>query len=409
MKLSLAPIPLSRVMHDANKAFYNNKNNKSLGFITPETVDCIREKIVDKLKRLINQQLYNHSNVCLIQFGFGNGYLIQDLLSSYRFNSMVKIIGVDYCDDKVKLINQRFSNFEFHKCDVEDSNQLSAFINHYNNSKPNNVFTIVLMIELLDDLTTTFYKYSDNGNIHELYCKKYMNQKPLFKRIADSIGLVLGNDLFSGETNCDYLWHKLAFEERPVAHTQDLVLHSKNVGINSKFFMPFHVHIQKIFSSISEIPSPQHLIIIDYFKFLSDTSPVRVYPQFKSNSILNGVLLLSLLYGVFSTFDSFNKGYAVSGVFKFCVLVAFYKLFQRIDDSFTRGQTANPNLGFNRHPIFYKYSEQQLTSSVNEAQIKSELVETGYSTEAYGELGSCLNIQHPILLGEDFKWLESSK
>ena len=69
-------------MHDANKAFYNNKNNKSLGFITPETVDCIRNKIVDKLKLLINQQFI--SNVCLIQFGFGNAYLIQDLLSSYR-------------------------------------------------------------------------------------------------------------------------------------------------------------------------------------------------------------------------------------------------------------------------------------------------------------------------------------
>ena len=308
MKLSLAPISLSRAMHDANKAFYNNKNNKSLGFITPETVDCIRNKIVDKLKLLINQQLYNHSNVCLIQFGFGNGYLIQDLLSSYRANSMVKIIGVDYCDDKVKLINQRFSNFEFHKCDVEDDVQLSAFINHYNHSKPNNVFTIVLMIELLDDLTTTFYKYSDNGNIHELYCKKYMNQKPLFKRIADSIGLVLGNDLFSGETNCDYLWHKLVFEERPVAHTQDLVLHSKNVGINSKFFMPFHVHTRQVFKSLSGISSPQRLIIIDYFKLLSDTSPVRVYPRCKSNSTLNGVLLLSFLYGVFSTFDSFNTG-----------------------------------------------------------------------------------------------------
>ena len=41
-----------------------------------------------------------------------------------------------------------------------------------------------------------------------------MNQKPLFKRISDSIGLVLRNDLFSGETNWDYLWHKLVFEEK---------------------------------------------------------------------------------------------------------------------------------------------------------------------------------------------------
>ena len=103
--------------------------------LLPRTVDCIRNKIVDKLKLLINQQLHNHSNVCLIQFGFGNGYLIQDLLNSYRSNSMVKIIGVNYTDDKARLIKKYFSNFEFHKCDVEDSDQLSAFINHYNNSK----------------------------------------------------------------------------------------------------------------------------------------------------------------------------------------------------------------------------------------------------------------------------------
>ena len=77
---------------------------------------------------------------------------------------MVKIIGVDYCDDKVKLINQR-SNFEFHKCDVEDDTQLSAFINHYNHSKPNNVFTIVLMIELLDDQQQLFI----NIQIMEIY------------------------------------------------------------------------------------------------------------------------------------------------------------------------------------------------------------------------------------------------
>jgi SAM-dependent MidA family methyltransferase len=409
MKLSTVSTPLSCVMHDANKAFYNNENNKSLGFITPETVDCIRNKIVDKLKLLINQQLHNHSNVCLIQFGFGNGYLIQDLLNSYRSNSMVKIIGVDYTDDKARLIKKGVSNFEFHKCDVEDSDQLSAFINHYNKTKPNNVFTIVLMLELIDDLTTTFYKYSDNGNIHELYCNQYRNQKPLFKQIADSIGLVLGNDLLSSETCHHYFWHKLTFEDMPVTHTQDLEFHLRNVGINSKFFMPFHINTRQIFKSLSGISSPQCLIIIDYFKFLSDTSPVRVYPQCKSNSTLNGVLLLSFVFGIVSTFDSFNKGYVFTGMLKFGVLVAFYRLFKQIDDSFTRGQSANPNLGFNRHPIFYKYSEQQLTSSVNEAQIKTELEETGYSTEACGELGSRLNIEHPIFFGNDFKWLELSK
>ena len=72
--------------------------------------------------------------------------------------------------------------------------------------------------------------------------------------------------------------------------------------------MSFHVNTQKIFSFLSDISSPQRLIIIDYFKLLSDTSPVRVYPRCKSNST---TLLLSFLYGVFSTFDSFNKGYAV--------------------------------------------------------------------------------------------------
>ena len=60
----------------------------------------------------------------------------------------------------------------------------------------------------------------------------------------------------------------------------------------------------------------------------------------------------------------------------------FYKLFQQIDDSLNRGQVANPYLQFNKYPLFYKHSEQQLTTSVNEDQIKIELVETGYSITA---------------------------
>ena len=111
----------------------------------------------------------------MIQFGFGNGYLIQDLLNFYSNYSTVNTIGVDYNDDKARLIKDNFSKFKFYECDVENHDQLTAFITKYNKSIGENVFTILVMLELIDDLTTTFYKKSDDGIIYELYCNKYSN------------------------------------------------------------------------------------------------------------------------------------------------------------------------------------------------------------------------------------------
>ena len=396
-------------MKEANKLFYNNKENQSFGFDTPETVDCIREKIVDKLKCLIDQKLRQDSNVSFIQFGFGNGYLIKDLLNFYSDYSTVNIIGVDYTDDKASLIKDNFSKFKFYKCDVEDHDQLTAFVTKYNKSIGKNVFTILVMLELIDDLTTTFYKKSDDGAIYELYCNKYLNQKPLFKSISDSFDWFLGNNLIQPKTNQDNLWNKLTFEEKSILNNvrvDDLLKYD----INSEFFMPYHLHTRQILKSLSEISSEHSLIIIDYFKPLSNISPVRVYPRCEGNDKIECALLLIFLGGIYSTWDSFNKSDYFSGCLKFLSLAFIYKFFKDIEDSSNRGQTVNPHLPFNnKHPIFYECSKQQLTTSVNEGQLKSELADVGYLNTHSEELMKSLQLFHPILSGRDFRYIQSSK
>ena len=397
-------------MKKANQRFYNNKENQLFGFDTPETVDCIRKKIVDKLKCLIDQKLCQYSNVCLIQFGFGNGYLIQDLLNFYSNYSTFNIIGVDYTDDKARLIKDKFSKFKFYKCDVEDRDQLSAFIKKFNNTIPSNVFTIGLMLELIDDLTTTFYKKSDDGTIYELYCNEDLNQKPLFKYISDSFDWFLGNNLIQPKMNRDNLWHKLTFEEKSTINCNVLVDDLSKGDINSEFFMPYHLHTRQILKSLSNISSDQSLIVIDYFKPLSNISPVRVYPRCEGNDKIECALLLIFLGGIYSTWDSFNKSDYFSGCLKFLSLAFIYKFFKDIEDSSNRGQTVNPHLPFNnKHPIFYECSKQQLTTSVNEGQLKSELADVGYLDTHSEELMKSLQVCHSILSGRDFRCIQSSK
>ena len=58
---------------------------------------------------------------------------------------------------------------------------------------------------------------------------------------------------------------------------------------------------------------------------------------------------------------------------------------------------------------FKKYSEQQLTTSVNEGQLKSELANAGYLNIHSEELMTYLKGCHPILSGRDFRYIQSSK
>tara|TARA_A100001015_G_scaffold34238_1_gene37926 strand:- start:1636 stop:2895 length:1260 start_codon:yes stop_codon:yes gene_type:complete len=403
--------PISKIAHAYNKSFYGNAGSVGLPFKTPETEFVIRSAVVEKMIHFIDQKFNQYDNICFIQLGFGSGHLIRDLLTHYHGNASFKVIGIDYTDTKVNQLQRDFQSFHFENMNVETESDVIAFVKNYNNDvKARNVFTFIMMLELVDDLTTTFYK-NIAGKLHELYGKEESNVRPLFTyNSQEQLLSLMGFDVKDRPytTSSHLNWNKISFKNCQIDDQLPLPKLYQS-GLNDTFWMSYHLKLPIIIESLSKISTDQLLMVIDYGKnSTKNTPPVRVYPIAVNSSENNFFSTFPKYLLFYCIAKSINDNDLFTLFLSFLSLLAFQNFLDPFKDSWTSGQVPYGDASFKAKPLFCQYGRQQLTANTNSDQVISNLTEFGYDCSS-NEFSTSFNVQHDILSGGHYFFIEAHK
>ncbi|MEK9726741.1 MAG: hypothetical protein VW397_01400 [Candidatus Margulisiibacteriota bacterium] len=386
-------------MKKVNQQFYSSQNK--LGFNTPETLAPIRKLILKYLSSKIDAMFHHYETISLIQIGFGNGQLIKHLRQHYSNNKNLKVIGVDYTASKIDQQSLSHPPIEYKFLDVEDNNALNDFVDNYIKDHKKNHATIILMVELIDDLSTEFFSFK-NGNAYQLYGTVKENIKPLFMyNTWEQLCWLFGRrETLNNESRSKNHWNQVSLQMKKLSDSP-LKKHLFNPGQ----WTPIHSHTASIFKSLGKIKD-QKMVIIDYLNLPNTKcSPIRIYPQLERKRNINPLTLMCIASPFIISF--LNPSETVLNTISFLFFIATLNALNIFENSYIHGQTTDSNTPFdiNKH-IYYLENQQQMTSNVNMNQIKTELTTQGY-TETNSNLNKDLNHQCQPL-GVNFTLFEAN-
>lgn len=266
------------------------------------------------------------------------------------------------------------------------------------------------MLELVDDLTTTFYK-NIAGKLHELYGKEEKNIRPLFtynskEQLLSLMRFDLKEQLYLSSSNIK--WNKISFENCQI---EDHHLSAKlsKCGLNDAFWMSYHIKLPNIIESLSKITTDQSLILIDYGKnSTKNTSPIRVYPIAINSSENNCFSTIPKLVLFFYIAKSIYENDLGTLFLTFLCLLAFQKILEPFEESWTTGQVPYGDSIFKAKPLFCQYGLQQLTANTNSDQVIKNLIQSNYDY-SIDELSNSLKIKHDIINGGHYFFIQAEK